>query len=756
MSFVLIVKRPNNYIFNNVENAILTFQNKYSLGQPFILYNNQIVLLQKIGYNYLTRPENFGAFGERYILIFFTTGNTIINQYFYKDSFLSQNGIFFNALNNYDIDYVYTNVATPIRSYTNTLEYIYSVQGIPLSFIDDTNIQYAYTRPHGVTLLKSGVDPYIKGAQSFPYKDTRNGQRYITDGYNKALMFAEPAYNPSFDKLIIYNRGNFCGYLLMNGTNFNGAPPFSIDTKLFGCLSLTNNNSFIPKVNPKIFLENDPPQIFDLPASFAMEFKYAEYLPGQQIIIGGQVLVNSQSQLVGSEASGSEWDFDLIEKASSTLCGNNNLIFSYQEDSDPRRRSKYGTPKRAIKKTDLLENSEFNMVSFTITTSIAGRATFRYDWPINYQYPLARYGTYEQYYTDEFTTTPDQVYTYSNKTGIWTVRGYSATKMLLEDLNVFQWTRTKYDNFLSFEVPSNSDKTTTIFHNSYRDFIGPSAYLLKNINRVIQEQDFDVESIYTGMDVWGIRARKINEYSIFDNINIGSYFPVKLQDSNAKWQNAPIDPDFIRGTIPGCLSLRNFQPLKNTDTVDYNFYELLEPQLETNFENFEKSKTTSHAIDDKPFSLGIRMMRNSFNYKNYFQFRHFPKLILKKTFELPYGMSDILPSVITTETFNLNSLLVKNYNQVACFLLPCYSKDLIENGSRRGISIKCSLAKTIRGIGQFLYLERGKSFDINFQKFINASTFNFEIYCPQVIASSSTLYRNINSSRFVSIYLIFK
>jgi len=104
----------------------------------------------------------------------------------------------------------------------------------------------------------------------------------------------------------------------------------------------------------------------------------------------------------------------------------------------------------------------------------------------------------------------------------------------------------------------------------------------------------------------------------------------------------------------------------------------------------------------------------------------------------------------------LNSLLVKNYNQVACFLLPCYSKDLIENGSRRGISIKCSLAKTIRGIGQFLYLERGKSFDINFQKFINASTFNFEIYCPQVIASSSTLYRNINSSRFVSIYLIFK
>ena len=200
MSFVLIVKRPNQFIFNNLENAILTFQNKYSLGQPFILYNNQIVLLQKLGYNYLAYPENFGAFGERFVLIFFGNYNTSIKQYFYKDSFLSQSGIYFNALNNYDIDYVYTNVAEPIRSNKNTLENIYSVQGIPLSFIDDTNIQYAYTRPHGINFLKQGADPYQKNINSYPYKDTRNGRRYITDNYRQVLSFAKPTYNPSFDK----------------------------------------------------------------------------------------------------------------------------------------------------------------------------------------------------------------------------------------------------------------------------------------------------------------------------------------------------------------------------------------------------------------------------------------------------------------------------------------------------------------------------------------------------------------------------
>ena len=64
MSFTLIVKRPNrtqSYNEDSVRNAIFFFQNKYSVGTPFMVHERQVILLEKLGYNYLTRAENFGV-----------------------------------------------------------------------------------------------------------------------------------------------------------------------------------------------------------------------------------------------------------------------------------------------------------------------------------------------------------------------------------------------------------------------------------------------------------------------------------------------------------------------------------------------------------------------------------------------------------------------------------------------------------------------------------------------------------------------
>ena len=755
MSFVLIVKRPNQFIFNNVENAILSLQNKYSLGQPFIVYNKQKVLLQKIGYNYLSYPENFGAFGERYILIFFGNYNLNIDQYFYKDSFLSQAGIYFNALNNYDIDYVYTNVATPIRSNKNTLENIYSVQGIPLSFIDETNIKFVYTRPHGVNLTKSGSDPYEKGIQSYPYKDTTNGRRYITDNYNQALLFTKPSYNPSFDKLIIYNRGSPCRYLLTNATSFSNSSPGRIPKNSIPIISLTNTN-LPPNSTPEVYLGNDYPQIFDIPAALNMYTKYNAYVTGQQNIWQGQVLLNTPEQIQGTNVNGLEWNFDLIEKASSTLCGNNNLVFDYPQKSTKELFDK-SCPKRIIQKSDLLENSEFNTSTGRIQPSSSANATFRYSFRSNnqniYNQNITnKFGRYRQFYKDEFTTPPDFVSIYVNSSKNWQTVPYSV-QFLLTDDNIFQWSKIKYDNFISFHLPSNGDKTSIILHNKKRDFLNPSAYLRKSLNNETESTTLLLTSKTTPINTWGILSRSLNAYSIHCGINLNSYDSYSLKSSSSFWETANVETDFIQTTINESDNLSG-NPISNTNTVDQNFSEILAIQSDYNFVNTDD--ITSHAIDDQPFSLGIRMSQNSFDYKSYFQFRHFPKLILKKTFNLDYAPTDILPFKITSPTFNLNSLQVQNYNQISCFLLPCNSTDKNTQGKSRGISIKCSLAKTIRGIGQFLYLERGKDYNMNFQKFINSSTFFFEIFCPQVVAENSTLFRTINNSLEISIFLIFK
>ena len=116
MSFVIIVHRPTQYLNDDIEQGVLSFQNKYSLGDPFIVHQKQIILLDKLGYNYINSPENFNSFNVRFILIFFSARKINIKQFFYRDTFASQQQIYFNALNNYDVDYIYTNVATPLVS----------------------------------------------------------------------------------------------------------------------------------------------------------------------------------------------------------------------------------------------------------------------------------------------------------------------------------------------------------------------------------------------------------------------------------------------------------------------------------------------------------------------------------------------------------------------------------------------------------------------------------------------------------------
>ena len=765
MSFVIIVHRPTQYLNDDIEQGVLSFQNKYSLGDPFIVHQKQIILLDKLGYNYINSPENFNSFNVRFILIFFSARKINIKQFFYRDTFASQQQIYFNALNNYDVDYIYTNVATPVRAFTNTLENIYAVQGIPLSFIDDTNIKYVYTRPHGVNFLgPQYYDPYTPGLQDYNYKEKPNGERYITDNYRGPLAFQQPKYNPSFDKLIIYNRGNPCRYLLMNGLNWQTGDGSSFYVPQTNIATINLTNSYIaPTITNTIYTENEYPQIFDLPATFNMAHKYTKYDGGDQILYGAQVLINDPNQTLGALRTGNfPWDFDLIEKASSTLCGNNNLVFNYPA-IDPNQFKDSFTPRIKLTRSDLFENTQFDLVRGSIKASQTQRATYTFTFPVNYQSTTNNIGIYLPYQKSIFTTDPDVIYTFSNFTKSWTERLYtSGTPFRLENVNIIEWSKTKYDSFTKWYVPSPSNKISIMVNNIGKDLVSPSAYILKNLNGAGNLSFTDIKDKQVSVNSYGFRAKKVNEYMITDLPNQNYYEDLFINAAGYFWAGTGLEIDFVKTTIKNSKDI--FDQIMNPDEpVDITTKRILEMAFLNNFQSRDTIKFITHAVDDKPFSLGMRMLQSGFDYKNYFQARHFPKLILKKTFRIDVDPTKNLPAVITSPIFNLNSLQVKDYHEVSCFLLPDLSSDsglppapAIPRGKFRGLALKCSLAKTIRGEGQYLFFETGKSYIMNYQRFINSSSFFIEIFCPQVLPVESTLFRTINTSRNFTFFLFFK
>ena len=771
MSFTLIVKRPNrtqSYNEDSVRNAIFFFQNKYSVGTPFMVHERQVILLEKLGYNYLTRAENFGAFNKDFLLIFFTNGPVNINQYFYRDQIASEEQIYFNALNNYDVDYVYTNVAAAVRSYKNTLENIYSVQKIPLSFIDDTNIQYAYTRPHGVQFCTINQDPYqLPDKPVYALKEERNGQRYITDNYDQPLLFQIPKYNPSFDKLIIYNRGNPCRYMLMTGGFFyNEAviqreyPNLALDLFSVQPLTRTNND---PEPRPTVYTGPDAPQIFDLSSSFNMAHKWTKFnATTKQILNGAVVLINvpGQAQAMFVHNPRYPWDFDLIEKASSTLCGNNSLVFNYF-NKIPNQLAGTMAPRIRITRDNLVQNTEFfasgnenpeNSIRFSEQSS----ATYTVSYPAQNRSSKSQSGTYLPYLNPAFTTSPDVYYTWSTLTKTWTQRVYNPLDILiLQNTIIFEWSKTKYDAFTEWYAPVTSAKFTIIFNNTARDIITASSYIAKNINGSGNSPVVDITwPNQLAQNLFGFRSKKMSEYVMQDCPNIGSYTDNELTVAGNYWSAIPNPKDYL---FPVWKYGSN---LGASATMDARQAEFLATSLDINFLD-KQYITSTHTIDDKPFSLGMRMKQNGFNYRNYFQFRHFPKYILKKTFSLTVSPTEKLPAILTTPTFQLNSLLVKNYSLVSCFMLPDLSRDALSVGTKgppqdRGLCVKCSLSKPLRGQSQYLFLETGNYYIMDYQKFQNASTFNFEIFCPQVLPAQSTLFREINNTTNITIFLIFK
>jgi hypothetical protein len=160
------------------------------------------------------------------------------------------------------------------------------------------------------------------------------------------------------------------------------------------------------------------------------------------------------------------------------------------------------------------------------------------------------------------------------------------------------------------------------------------------------------------------------------------------------------------------------------------------------------------------------MLRASFDYMQYYKFKTFPTFILKKSWTIDFDKDTVLPSVYTSPSFNINSPIFSNFSQVACMVLPDYSLqqggnlDDYNTKRSRGLAIKTSFSRQVRGQRNYVYLECGNKFFVNFTPMINSFDFVVQIYLPQVKAKYSTLFRESNPinnfSTTFTVYMYFK
>jgi len=211
-------------------------------------------------------------------------------------------------------------------------------------------------------------------------------------------------------------------------------------------------------------------------------------------------------------------------------------------------------------------------------------------------------------------------------------------------------------------------------------------------------------------------------------------------------------------------------PPINTTTSDINAEDNFFFVQQMAFKGADLPSISYHAMDETPFSEGIRITRPFFNYKQYFQMKYFPYFVVKKSFDLENDMDliDNAQGIRVTKPFQLNTLEFLPYTEIALLVLPTLQNNQntrfdFKNDVVRGLSLKCSLSRRVRGKSQYLFLEQGNRGIINFMPLNLASFFDFAIYYPPNktdLILQTTLFRQIDetgaSTNGMTIYMLFK
>lgn len=737
-------KRGVNYVPGRLQNNLLSFMNKYNLFTPYIIHRNQTILLDTVGLDYFYDPDNFGSLNQPYVVIFFNIKPRDIGQYFYVNKFLSQNKIYFNALNNYSTDYIYTNIAASVKTDKNSIEKIYSVNGLPLSFVDITQLQYAYEGQIAIRWMEKPLqdNPSVPFRPSVLPKYAPNGKRQFTS-YNNILFIQTEWYEHTWDKLLIYNLQERCKYLLINNPQVKPQIPIDGSLNICSVCSLTDTTSSTSEIKTNI-----EPYIFDLPININALYGTVQSVPENPT---NWALVSSFNNIVQLPSSTSELYFDVILGSKTPLYGNKTLRLTNN-----------------IRPYDLISYSNV-IVNFTVTPNgtvtptTTGGSIYRFEIKQEKTASVNQLGITFKHVSDT-STWPDRFVTYQKALGTWTNNVFLETNTYY-DITYFVWDTKILVGQL--DIPANTWKTWIISNRVGRDYLYPNSYLqtTRDLKRPTGDLSLiDLNKREFGLPSWfSPRNVRTCEMGIWPIMNLTSFFDYDLSEY---WRLSPTVSLADTGISGNTLSGNYMAPSLDSNVLSAITETLLYNTAYTQA-TVDTNKIYYHAVDENPFTDGVRITRPFFNYKQYFQMKNFPYFMIKKSFDLVNDMDyiDNTRGLMITKKFRLTTIQFTQYTEISCFVLPTYTNTTYADADKRsrGIAIKCSLSQRRRGIFPYLFLEQGGRPQFTWDKFNLASEFDFAIYYPPNktdIKTQTTVYRNVTSqgitTNIMDIYLLFK
>ena len=753
--FKLIVRPPVFSLTSYLADAIKYFMNRYSLAAPFIIHNNQVIKLQKTDFDYFGYLPNFMSLGEAYIIIHFPTQNNRNyndGQFFYPNKFLSQKGIYFNALNNFEQDYVYTNVAASILTDENTVQQIFSVQGIPLSFIDEQLVRIAYVSPvppqqMGIALSQLNFDNSFMGKDDiFPVKYGPDGTR-LSNNPKWPTLIGTDIYSNGFEGFLLFNRGYRPHYMMLYQMGMNDLtvavnpdpqpldPPGNMGIATMLGMQDYKSTGVNSIVTPYVFK-------FPIDYSFYNDLDFTQ-VGVFNVDFGFWIICSNGNQVKGfaNDDSFNEIDCLLMYKTPMIGCTSlqtiNQVGFGFE------------TPFVTINRGNLQLKTRFDQTQNTLRQSETS-AVYLLEFEVDQTYQDIQVGKEYRQLPFFQSSWPQRYHTYNVADGLWTTRTFGALNKF-ETFTYLEWD--KPTDMDQLDLPPASSKVNVMITRKHKDHLIPSNYIRTTFNRrqrLIQANAGPpMTPCITNLYSW--KSIMDNEMSIQSVPNFSIWRDARIFDEfgAAYGPNYSLQSDLFQNKF--CVPQTNTFLPDITSTTS-NSGKIL------NYGNETELNLLSHSFDNKPFSSGMRMLKRSFNYKQYFRMRHWPSYVLKKVINLRTEVEwNNEKGYGKTKNYNLNSLIFQEFGTMSITMLPDYcwndtatsEVDGYDIGSykNRGLGIKCSLTRRVRGIRQYSYLERGnKSFTIK-HPYYNASQFFFEIYFDSAGASDESREKRTTVAR---------
>lgn len=183
MSIVnLICSKPLDKLNKKISTGLYNFFSNFGFNDAYFFYKNQIVLVSKLGINFLDDPTNWDYFSKPYYICFYLVYDNSISKYhfFYNTEYYPSTELIHLPLNFYSNQLVYTDNSATTRTATNGFARIFSIgdqiispvyegiqpnsyaNAIPATIFDWNNKAVIVTKngPNGIPIFNSSTNQY--------------------------------------------------------------------------------------------------------------------------------------------------------------------------------------------------------------------------------------------------------------------------------------------------------------------------------------------------------------------------------------------------------------------------------------------------------------------------------------------------------------------------------------------------------------------------------------------------------------------